>query len=135
MHPYRNEHNWSRPERAIARKVFDAALRRELQEVMRAAKETANKIKEPADVWELERYLTQRRKDIDQRYEFRSSRLTQVFGMLLCERRIREEELRGLGEDKRKAIRACAEVLSEERSLTRDFERYGLLSSTSHGLR
>ena len=65
----------------MARKVFDAALKRELQAVMREAKQMANKIKEPADVWELERYLTQRRKDIDRRYQFRSSRLTRVFGV------------------------------------------------------
>jgi len=55
------------------------------QEVAREAKEMANKIKEPADMRDLERHLTQRRKDIDRRYEFRSSRLTQVFGILLCE--------------------------------------------------
>ncbi len=59
----------------------------------------ANQIKEPAEVWELERYLTQRRKDIDRKYDFRSSRLTRVFGTLLCERRINEEELHGLRED------------------------------------
>ena len=98
----------------MARRVFDAALKRELQAVMREAKQMANKITEPADVWELERYLTQRRKDIDRRYQFRSSRLTRVFGVLFCEHRISEEELRGLGEDKMKAIRSCAEVLTED---------------------
>jgi hypothetical protein len=67
---------------------------------MQEAKQMANQIKEPADVWALEGYLTQRRKDIDRKYEFRSSRLTRVFGTLLWERRIREEELRlGRGQD------------------------------------
>ena len=113
-YPHPNQALWSRSERIIARKVFDAALKRELRDVMQEAKQMANKMKEPADVWDLERYLTQRRKDIDRRYEFRSSRLTQVFGMLLSERRILEEELRGLREDKMKAIRSCAEVLSED---------------------
>jgi hypothetical protein len=113
-YPYPNEPTWSRSERAIARKVFDAALKRELQQVMQEAKHMANQIKEPADVWALERYLTQHRKDIDRKYEFRSSRLTRVFGALLCERRIREEELRGLGEDKMKAIRSCAKVWSDD---------------------
>jgi hypothetical protein len=113
-YPYPNETTWSRSEKAIARKVFDAALKRELREVMQEAKQKANQIKEPADVWELERYLTRRRKGIDRKYEFRSSRLTQVFGRLLWERRIREEELGGLGEDKMKAIRSGAEVLSED---------------------
>jgi hypothetical protein len=65
-------------------------------------------------VWELERYLTQLRKNINRKYEFRSSRLTQVFGRFLSERRISEQELRGLGEDKMKAIRSCASVLSDD---------------------
>src|SRR5215472_12604239 len=103
-YPYQNEPIWSRSERTIARKVFDAALKHELQEVMQEAKRMASQIKEPADVWGLERFLTQRRKDIDRKYEFRSSRLTRVLGMLLSERRIREEELRSLQEDKVKAI-------------------------------
>ena len=112
-YPYRNEPDWSGPERRIVRKAFDAALRQKLQEVMREAKEMANKIKEPAEVWALERHLTERRKDIDRKYEFRSSRLTQVIGMLLCEGEITEEELRGLSEDKLKAIRSLAKALSE----------------------
>jgi len=110
---YLNEPTWSRSEKAVARKVFDAALKRELQQVIQEAKQMANQIKEPADLSALERYLTQRRKDIDRKYEFRSSRLTRVFGTLLWERRIREEELRGLGEDKIKAIRSCAKVWSD----------------------
>jgi hypothetical protein len=47
-------------------------------------------------VWDLERYLTQRRKDLDRRFEFRFSRLTQVFGMLLSERRILDEQPTGV---------------------------------------
>jgi hypothetical protein len=65
-------------------------------------------------VWNLEHHLTQRRKDIDRRYDFRSSRLTQVLGILLCEGRTAEEELRGLRDDKVKAIRSLAKVLSED---------------------
>ena len=113
-YPYQNEPHWSRSERAIARAAFDAALKRELREVIQEAKQKANRIKEPADVWKLERYLTQRRKDIDGRYDFRSSRLTRVLGRLLYERRIGEEELHGLGEDKVKAIRSCAKVWSDD---------------------
>lgn len=82
-YPHPNEPNWSRPERATARKVFDAALQRELQDVVQKAKQMANQIREPADVWELESYLTRRRKDIDGKYDFRTSRLTRAFGRLL----------------------------------------------------
>src|SRR5215831_20658433 len=91
---HQNEPAWSRSEKAIAHKAFDAALERELQEVIREAKQKAGQIKEPADLWDLEHYLTQRRKDIDSKYDFRSSRLTRLFGRLLCERRVTEDDLR-----------------------------------------
>jgi hypothetical protein len=81
---------------------------------MQEAKQMANQISDPADVWDLERYLTQRRKDIDSRYDFRSSRLTRVLGRLLCERRVAEKELRGLSEDRLEAIHSCAKVLAED---------------------
>lgn len=110
-YPYPNEPNWSRLERSAARKVFDAALKRELQEVVQKTKQMANRIKDPAGVWELENYLTRRRKDIDSKYDFRTSRLIQIFGTLLYEGRITEAELRGLREDKVKSIRSCAKVL------------------------
>jgi len=50
---------------------------------MQETKRRATQIKEPGDLWELERYLTQRRKEIDGKYDFRSSRLTRVFGRTL----------------------------------------------------
>ncbi len=112
-YPYQNEPTWSKSERAIARTAFDAALKRELQDVMRKTKQMANQIKEPADVWELEHYLTERRKEIDRKYDYRYSQLTQVFGRLLYERRVTEEDLRGLGEDKMKPIRSLAELLAK----------------------
>ena len=54
-HPYQNEPIWSTSEKAIARKAFDAALKRELQEVMQETKQMASQIKEPSDLWDLER--------------------------------------------------------------------------------
>ena len=113
-YPYQNEPTWSKSEKAIARKAFDAALKRELQDVMRKTKQMANQIKEPADVWELEHYLTERRKEIDRKYDYRYSQLTQVFGRLLYEKRLGEEELGGLREDKLKSIRSLAKFLAED---------------------
>ena len=113
-YPYQNEPIWSRSEKTVARAAFDAALKRELQEVMQEAKQMANQINEPADLWDLEYYLTQRRKEIDRKYDYRYSQLTQVFGRLLYEKRLREEELSGLREDKLKPIRSFAKFLSED---------------------
>jgi hypothetical protein len=112
-YPYQNEPTWSKSEKAVARTAFDAALKRELQDVTRKTKQMANQIKEPADVWKLEHYLTERRKEIDRKYDYRYSQLTHVFGRLLYERRITEEDLRGLGEDKMKPIRSLAELLAK----------------------
>ena len=112
-YPYPNEPTWSKSEKPIARTAFDVALKRELHQVMEEAKQKANQIKEPRDLWELEHYLTERRKEIDQKYDYRYSRLTHVFGRLLYEGRVSEEELRGLGEDKLKCIRSLAELLAK----------------------
>jgi Photoprotection regulator fluorescence recovery protein len=97
---YRNEPVWSRSEKAIARKAFDGALGQELHEVIQEAKKMANKIQQSSDLWDLEHYLTQRRKEIDRKYDFRGSRLTDVLGRLLYENRLGEEDLRGLPEEK-----------------------------------
>jgi Photoprotection regulator fluorescence recovery protein len=112
-YPYQNEPTWSRSEKAIARKAFDAALKRELHEAIQEAKRMCSQIKEPADLWDLEHYLTQRRKEIDSKYDYRYSRLTHVFGRLLQEGRLSEEELSGLREDKLKSIRSYAKFLAE----------------------
>ena len=113
-YPYQNEPIWSRSEKVIARTAFDAALGRELHEVMQQAKKMASQIQQSSDLWDLEHYLSQRRKEIDRKYDYRYSQLTHVFGRLLHEGRLREEELRGLREDKLKPIRSFAKFLAED---------------------
>lgn len=62
----------------------------------------------------MEHYLTQRRKETDHKYDFRDSRLTDVFCRLLYENRLREVDLRGLREDKLRSIRSFAKFLAED---------------------
>jgi triphosphoribosyl-dephospho-CoA synthetase len=81
---------------------------------MQEAKQMANQVNEPEDLWDLEHYLTQRRKEIDRNYEYKYSQLTHVFGRLLHEQRLYEEELLGLREDKLKLIRSFAKFLAED---------------------
>jgi hypothetical protein len=113
-YPYQNEPIWSRSEKAIARKAFDAALGRELHEVIQEAKRMADEIQKSSDLWDLEHHLTQRRKEIDRKYDFRGSRLIDVLGRLLYENRLREEDLRGLREEKMKSIRSFAHFLKDD---------------------
>ncbi len=110
-YPKEGEMRWSKSERAFAQEVFDRALNQELQEVIQPAKKTAAEIKQASELWELERYLTQRRKEINRKYEYRASKLSYVFGTLLHEGRLTEHELRGLREDKLEAIRSDADFL------------------------
>jgi hypothetical protein len=109
---YQNEPIWSRSEKRIVRKVFDAVLHRELHEVMQET--TANQISDSADLWHLERYLIERRKEIDRKYDLCSSQLARAFGRLLSERRVSEVELHGLRHDKLEAIHSCAKVLADD---------------------
>src|ERR1700688_2013554 len=95
-YPYQSEPIWSRSEKAIARQACDAALGRELHEVIQEAKKMASQIHQSSDLWDLEHYLTERRKEINRKYDYRYSQLTHVFGKLLYEKRLREDELRGL---------------------------------------
>ncbi len=112
-YPYQNEPIWSKSEKVIARTAFDAALGRELHEVIQEAKRMASQIQQSSDLWDLEHYLTERRKEVDRKYDYRSSQLTHVFGKLLQESRLREEELRGLRKDKLESIRSYAKFLAE----------------------
>jgi hypothetical protein len=72
----------------------------------------ANGIQQSSDLWDLEHYLTERRKDIERKYDYRYSQLTHLFGRLLYEGRVSEEQLRGLQEDKLKSIRSFAKLLA-----------------------
>jgi hypothetical protein len=70
-------------------------------------------IQKSSDLGELEHYLTERRKEIDRKYDYRYSQLAHAFGRLLYENRLSEEDLRGLREDKLKSIRSLAKFLGE----------------------
>jgi hypothetical protein len=99
---------WTPAEKAIARKAYESALQQELAAVIRETKEIAANIKQVSDVWDLEHHLTQLRQEIDRQYDYRYSVLLEVFGNLIRKGRIREEDLRGLGDDKLDYIQAYA---------------------------
>lgn len=99
---------WSPAEKAVARRAFNLALNRELETVIRDAKERAERVRDASELWELERWLAERRRRIDSTFDFRYSILPLVFATLLRDRRLSEDELRGLTEDKIDAIRQMA---------------------------
>ena len=96
---------WSSTEKAIARKAFDRALQQELDAAIQSAKQMAAKIRQASELWELERYLTRLRKEIDRKYEYKYSVLLPVFGEQVREGRLNAKDLQGLTEDKLAYIR------------------------------
>ena len=104
---------WSHAEKVIAREAFRRALDREFRETITKTKEIAKNIEQPADLWELEGYLTDSRKEIDRQYDYRYSVLPLVFGNLVRRGRLRMEELSGLREDKLKAIRSYVRLFDD----------------------
>lgn len=100
--------DWSHAEKVIARKAFDRALQQELESLIQEVKNRVAKITEPSELWDLEGFLTERRKQIDFKYDYRYSVLPEVFGRLISEGRLREQDLRGLGEDKLDFARKAA---------------------------
>ena len=100
---------WSSAEKAIARKAFEQALQQELEAIIRQAKKMAARIEQPSDLWELERYLIERRKEIDRQYDYRYSVLLIVFADLIQKGRLREQDLQGLSEEKLRHIRQMAQ--------------------------
>jgi hypothetical protein len=102
--------HWSPKEKDIARRAFDGALHRELKATIQEAKQMAQKIKDASELWELERYLTQRRKEIDGKYEYKYSVLLLVLADFVREGRVSLDELDGLAEDKLRCIRDHAKV-------------------------
>jgi hypothetical protein len=99
---------WSAKDKAVARCAFDLALKQELDNMLREVKDKVSSIEEASELWELERWLAQRRQKIDRQFDFRYSVLLHVFASLLRERRLIDDDLQGLSQDKLTLIRQLA---------------------------
>jgi hypothetical protein len=99
---------WSESEREIARRVFETALQQELGDILVRFKAMAAGAEKPDDLWAVQAWLAQQRRDIDTKYDFRYSQLVMVFGRLLRERRVTKQQLAGLGQDKLGGIERIA---------------------------
>jgi len=101
---------WSSTEKTVARRAFHMALGQELESVILEAKSRAAKIDEPSELWDLESWLTERRREIDKKYDYRYSVLPLVFARLLREGRLSEDDLHGLGQEKLDLIRRASAI-------------------------
>lgn len=103
---YSHDLKWSGSEKKIARSAYDAALESALASVMTEFKKRADAIIAPSDMWEIEDFLHDQRRKIDEMFDYRYSQLPRVFARLVHEGYLDEERLAGLAEDKREIIRS-----------------------------
>jgi len=75
---------------------------------MKRLKRLATKAESPDDIWAIHDYLTEQRRTIDGKYDYRYSQLIVVFGRLLRESWIDDKDLEGLSEEKLNAIHRIA---------------------------
>jgi hypothetical protein len=104
------ELKWSHAEKTVARRAFDLALGKELESLLQEAKGRAARIEEPSELWDLESWLTERRREIDRRYDYRYSILPLVFAQLLRDGRLTEDDLHGLRQEKLDLIRRASAI-------------------------
>jgi len=107
------EMTWSKKEKELSRKIFDIAHDRELNTIIdKIRNDIANiKISEKYRIWKIHDYLSEKRKEMDIKYDYRYSVLIRVFGRLLYEGFINENDLNGLSEEKIQRIKSFAEII------------------------
>lgn len=89
---------WSKADKRVARRLFDAALQAELQELMQRFKAMAQAAAEPDDLWAVRGFLDKAGRALDRKYDFRYSQLAFLFARLLHEGRIHKQDLRAFSE-------------------------------------
>jgi len=99
------EMHWDSGEKKVARTAFDKAYQNEMLEIKRSLFEKVTSLKDANDLWSIHDYLSEKRKMIDRKYDYRYSQLILVFSQLLKQGYIKEEDLVGLSEDKIEAIK------------------------------
>jgi hypothetical protein len=105
-----HDETWSRSEKTIARRAYDQAYDRELAALADEVRRRATAIAEPHHIWALHDFLTRRRKEIDQTYDYRYSQLVFVFARLIGEGWLSEADLTGLADEKLAKIRLILEM-------------------------
>ena len=100
---------WSAAEKKIARRVFEAAVDRELQALLAEFKAKATSIQDPTSIWPIRDWLDRRQREIDSEFDFRYSVLVSVFGRL-----VRDGRVYGRGTCDMKAFYAIALAMLPE---------------------
>lgn len=100
-----HDFSWSQSEKRQSRVLFDRCVQSELAEIIAEFKRRAAAVQGPPEMWDLEDFLRESRTEFNRKYDYRYSQLIWVFGRLLREQRVTEQDLQFLSADKLEAIR------------------------------
>ena len=87
---------WAPSEKKLARIAFDKAFERQCTAITQEARRMLESTTAPSEIFRVQEYLTEQRRIIDRLYDYRYSRLLEVFGRLLSDGWLREGDLNGL---------------------------------------
>jgi hypothetical protein len=104
---------FSKSEKGICRQAFDKAYMREYESVCENVKKMVAAAKEKNEIWAVGDYLYDKRREIDQKYDYRFSRLLSVFGLLYFEKWLDINDLKGMAQEKIDLIKQYATSYKE----------------------
>jgi hypothetical protein len=105
---------WSKKEKAWARTAFDQAYDRDMQALRQELRFRVRNMQTADDIWAIHDFLTQKRHNIDTKYDYRYSQLIFVFARLLHEGLLSEDELAEFSKEKRQAIQLFCRGVHEQ---------------------
>jgi hypothetical protein len=100
--------DWSKSEKATARRAFDTAYEKECTAILARLKTMTEAANSPRDIWRIHDYLSEQCRETDGKYDYTYSVLTWVFARLLKEGWLTEADLQGLDENKMQRIKFLA---------------------------
>lgn len=104
------EITWSASEKKTARSAFDRALTREMKEIKQEAVAMVKNMQDDFAIWDLLDYLSEKRREIDKKYDYRYSVLLLVFARLVNEGWLTEDDLPDIGREKLDLIRRVRSI-------------------------
>jgi len=109
----KRDETWAPTERKLARMAFDKAFERQCTAITQEARRMLETATAPSDVFRVQEYLTEQRRIVDRLYDYRYSRLLEVFGRLVSDGWLREGDLNGLQPAKIAKIKHEASFFAE----------------------
>jgi hypothetical protein len=94
------ELRWSQAEKKIARVAFDTALAREKAATRKQVETILGQSDASDQIWEVYQYLSAKRREFNEKYDYRYSVLIWVFRRLVKEGWLTESDLSGLAAEK-----------------------------------